>query len=296
MKAEKKRVGTKAQIRAMKEKERRITTAIFLIIILLTVGFSAYFTYAFLTQSSGHSLIEPTLQFKPQNPNPLLKAAIVDHLSLTCSNETFREEAAAILVKANYTVDYFSGEKVTVEFYRNLPTYGYSLIILRVHSGLQEGDNPPVIFFTSELYSTSEYLPEQLTDQLWEGQLGTGFVEGQTYFGISPEFVKKGMKGKFQNTTLIMMGCNGLTYTDMAEAFVEKGAKVYMGWNGSVSAGRTDTATAFLLQHLIQENQTIEQAMDNTMKKVGPDPTSESVLDYYPLKVGEQTIENSGTS
>jgi hypothetical protein len=82
----------------------------------------------------------------------------------------------------------------------------------------------------------------------------------------------------------------------MAEAFVEKGAKVYMGWNGSVSAGRTDTATAFLLQHLIQENQTIEQAMDNTMKKVGPDPTSESVLDYYPLKVGEQTIENSGTS
>lgn len=290
MKAEKKRVGTKAQIRAMKEKERRITTVIFLTIILLAVGFSAYFACTLLAQPS-QNLIEPSLQFKPENPNPLLKAAIVDHLSLTCSNETFREEAAAILVKANYTVDYFSGEKVTVEFYRNLPTFEYRLIILRVHS--TTGGQPIVAFFTSEAYNKGTYNYEQLTDQIepvaYTSEEGSN---GICYFGITQKFIASSMKGKFQNTTIIMMGCEGLYNTKMADAFIEKGAKVYMGWNGSVSASHTDTATAVLLQHLIQENQTIEQAMDNTMKKVGPDPASESVLGYYPLKVGQQTIEN----
>jgi hypothetical protein len=57
----------------------------------------------------------------------------------------------------------------------------------------------------------------------------------------------------------------------MAEAFTLKGAKVYIGWKGSVSATHTDTATISLLQHLITEKQTIKQAVENTMKEVGTD-------------------------
>lgn len=48
VKAKKKHVGTKAHIRAIKERERRIATDIFLAFILLVVAFSAYFTYTFL--------------------------------------------------------------------------------------------------------------------------------------------------------------------------------------------------------------------------------------------------------
>jgi len=295
MNSKEKRLGTKAQIRAIKEKEKRIAMAIFLALILIVVAFSSYLLYSFLSQSQKQSLIEPSLQFIPPNPNPQLKAAIVDHLSLTSPNQTFIDTAASILVNANYTVDYFSGEKVTVEFYRNLPAYNYALIILRVHSAAaalqgKEYVEAPVCFFTSEPYSQYEHVPQQLDDQLVIASYS--MPQPPYYFGIMPKFVTSSMNGRFRNTTVIMMGCEGLNNTKMAEAFIQKGAKAYIGWKGAVSASHTDKATTRLLQHLITEKQTTNQAIDNTMKEVGPDPSYKSLLIYYPLEVGEQTIEN----
>jgi len=276
MKTEKKRVGTKAQIRAIKNRERRIATAIFLVFILLIVIFSSYFTYNFLNQ--------------PQNPttNPAssqLKAAIVDQLSLTFPNQTFIETATNTLKQAGYTVDYYPGERVTVEFYRNLPTHDYGLIILRVHS---KATNPhrtegPITLFTSERYDRSKHVYEQLSDQL----VGVAFSqddirEGITYFGIDPPFVTQCMKGTFQNTIVIMMGCEGLNNTKMAEAFIQKGAKAYIGWTNSVQARHTDQATTRLLQHLVIDKQTIKQAVETVMKEVEPDPVYNSQLTYYP--------------
>ena len=221
MKGIKKPLGSKAQIKCEKERERRIATAIFLAIILLAAAFSAYFGYIILSSSPDLSLIEPTRQFKPENPNPELKAAIVDQLSLTLPNQTFTETTASTLTTAGYTVDYFSGESVTVEFYRNLPTHGYKILILRVHSLTDTFQGKQMVgFFTSELYSTTQYVQEQLTDQI--GCL-TYYPGDQTkYFGISQEFVKSSMNGRFNDTLVVMMGCNGLNNTQMAEAFVER--------------------------------------------------------------------------
>jgi len=179
-----------------------------------------------------------------------------------------------------------------VEFYRNLPTYGYKIIILRVHSAgfTQEGVKSFVLsIFTSEPYSSTKYVYEQLTNQL-----GCNSYTGEPpfYFGILPEFVRSSMKGNFQNSIIVMMGCDGMAYQFMAEAFIQKGAKAYIGWNASVSVSHTDTATISLLQHLITEKQTIKQAIDNTMKEVGTDPTYNSQLAYYPLEAGEKTIED----
>jgi hypothetical protein len=286
MKTKEKRVGTKAEIRAIKNRERRIATAIFLAFILLIVVFSSYFTYNFLNQPQNQTTNPASSQ---------LKAAIVDQLSLTFPNQTFIETATNILKQAGYTVDYYAGEEVTVEFYRNLPTHGYGLIILRVHSSAAElqGEEfveTPVGIFTSESYSQTKYVYEQLTDQLLMASYA--MPQPPYYFGIVPKFVTSNMKGTFQNTIIIMMGCEGLNNTKMAEAFIQKGAKAYIGWKGAVSASHTDTATTRLLQHLITEKQTTNQAIENTMKEVGPDPTYKSVLLYYPSKVGEQTIEN----
>jgi hypothetical protein len=64
------------------------------------------------------------------------RAAIIDQLSLTQPNPDFAASATSILEQAGYAVDYFPGEQVTVDLYRNLPTHDYDLIILRVHSGI----------------------------------------------------------------------------------------------------------------------------------------------------------------
>jgi hypothetical protein len=286
MKAKKKCAGAKAQFRAMKERERRISIAIFLSIILTMVILSAYFAYTILDQPSEESSFKPSLQFKPENSTSQLKAAIVDQLSLTFPNQTFIEKALTTLTSIGYTVDYFSGEKVTVEFYRDLPTHRYDLIIFRVHSAAAalEGDQfveTPVSFFTSESYSETKYLGEQLTDQIVIGSYS--MPQPPYYFVITPKFVITSMKGTFQNTTVVMMGCEGLNNTKMAEAFIQKGAKVYIGWTSSVSASHTDQATTVLLQCLILEKQTVKQAVENATKEVGPDPAFNAVLQYYPL-------------
>jgi hypothetical protein len=286
MKANKKRLSIKAQIRAEKERQRRIGTVIFTALILIVITFSAYFGYSLLSQPQNQTLSQESSQ---------PKAAIVDQLSLTFPNQTFIEVATNILKQAGYMVDYYPGEKVTVEFYKNLPTYGYEIIILRVHSSAAELQGKefvetPVGIFTAEQYSQTRYVYEQLTDQLVIASYT--MPQPPYYFAIVPKFVTQSMKGTFKNTIVIMMGCEGLNNTKMAEAFIQKGAKVYMGRKGSVSASHTDTATISLLQHLITEKQTVKQAVENTMKEVGRDPTYNSQLTYYPTNAGQYTIKN----
>jgi hypothetical protein len=221
----------------VRERERRMAAAAFLAVVLLIVAFSAHYTYNSLNQQQNQTTNPASAQ---------LKAAIVDQLSLTYPNQTFIETATNTLEQVGYSVDYYPGEKATVEFYRNLPTHDYGLIILRVHSSATNPDRTeaPVTLFTSERYDRSKHVYEQLTDQLaLVGFSQDETKEGITYFGITPPFVTQGMNGKFQNTIIIMMGCEGLDNTLMAEAFVEKGAKVYIGWNQPVSASHTDTAT-----------------------------------------------------
>ncbi|MGQ9459972.1 MAG: hypothetical protein ACUVRA_01905 [Candidatus Bathyarchaeaceae archaeon] len=210
---------------------------------------------------SWHSPTDQTFQ---------LKAVIIDQATLTSVNEFFFEATMSIVKEANYTVvDYYAGEEVTVEFYRNLPSYSYSLIVMRTHSR-------PMAICTGEPYDKTEHVPEQLT-----GELVQTFVGDGTYFGITASFIKN-MRGNFHNATILNMGCNALSETAIAEAFIEKGAKTYIGWKQSVMSYHTDQATILLLRHLITERKTIEQAVTETMTEMGPYP----VLDYYPPEAG----------
>jgi hypothetical protein len=265
--------GIKHKIHEERKRQQRIGLAVTVAILIIIVSVSGFLINSMLNQPS-------------TNPTFQLKAAIVDQLSLTAPNQAFIQKATNTLKQAGYTVDYYPGEKVTVEFYRNLPIHGYSLIILRVHSVILKSTQL-VGLFTSERYTKTRYFREQITEQLYEGHAGTT----ETYFGITPNFVKTSMKGEFNNTTIIMMGCNGLTYTSMAQAFIEKGAKIYISWNEAVLASHTDKATTQLLQHFLIEKLTLKQSVQETFE-VGFDPTYKSLLTSYPLKVGDQTIED----
>jgi hypothetical protein len=218
------------------------------------------------------------------------KAAIVDQLSLTQPNPTFVETATNTLEQAGYIVDYYPGEQVTVEFYRNLPSQGYDVVLLRGHSGITRErvispDNEEVTetdyvsLFTAEPYSETRYSDEQRT-----GRLGVAeYYEGSDqYFGIAPGFIESSMKGGFDDTTIIMMGCDGLRSTRTAEAFLERGAESFISWSKPVSAAHTDAATERLLEHLLLEDLPTQEAVSQTMAEVGPDPTYEAELRFYP--------------
>jgi hypothetical protein len=88
-----------------------------------------------------------------------------------------------------------------------------------------------------------------------------------------------------------MMGCSGLFMRDLAEAFVDKGASVYVAWNGSVELYYVDEATAYLVRQLCSGNQTIEEAVASTMDIIGPDREHGSGLEYYPSDSGDRKLQ-----
>jgi len=205
-------------------------------------------------------------------------AAIIDQLSLTQPNPDFVETAAQTLLQAGYSVDYYGGGAVTVDFYRNLPMREYDLIVLRAHSGVI-AETGSVGLFTSESYSPARYTAEQKASRFGRARYYEG---GDVYFGILPEFVAGSMRGTFDRALVIMMGCWGLANSELASAFVQRGAVAVVSWDGPVSAQHTDDATEHLLQHLSEDRLTVADAVAQTMDEVGQDPTYGSSLLFYP--------------
>jgi hypothetical protein len=220
-------------------------------------------------------------QASPNNGGGL-KAIIVDQLSSVQENDEFIANVTEELEDYGFEVDVCRGSNVTVDFYRQLPTHGYKLIIFRAHSGLlaeNEQTQDRTVLFTNEGYSQAKYIPEQLDDRLVMARVSEGYP---MVFGIPPKFIRDSMTGDFDDAVVIMMGCSGLFLRDLAPAFIDKGASAYIAWNGSVELYYVDKATAYLVKQLCSGNMTVKEAVDSTMDVIGPDPEHKAGLEYYP--------------
>ena len=230
--------------------------------------------------------VYPLSQPSPDNVGKP-RAAVVDQLYNLQPNEDFIAEITNELEEYGFAVDLYQGDEIIVDFYRELPTHGHKLIIFRAHSGLLSGI-PKTVLFTNEEYSPDRYPTEQLFDQLLMGAAGPG---QPVMFGITASFVTRSMKGGFDDTVIIIMGCGGIYLPDLAQAFIDKGASVYLAWHLSVLLQYVDDATLYLIGQLCSENATVEEAVDRTMHVIGPDPEYEAELQYYPSGTGNRTLE-----
>jgi len=231
----------------------------------------------------------------PTDNTGTLKAAIVDQLSGFQENEAFITNVTSELENYGFEVDLYQGDNITVDFYRGLSGRGYKLIVFRAHSGILGEDEEvhyKTTLFTNENYSTTSHVTEQLDDRLVMASVGEG---SPMVFGIPPEFISESMTKKFDNTVIIMMGCSGIYLTDLAEAFIGKGASAYLAWDASVELDYVDEATPYLIGQLCSENATIKEAVDSTMNVIGPDPKHGADLNYYPSAypsdIGDKTME-----
>jgi hypothetical protein len=274
---------TESEATKSKRRGRSAIQAAKAITVVIIVLISGFFVYTTLFQGSQIS--------------QTLKAAIVDQLSIKFPNETFVQMTTSILANAGFAVDYYDSSKVTVEFWKNLPRYDYNLIVLRVHSITHEpGVADYTGFFTVEPWDNLRYAYEKATDQI----LAAAFIpyrEGDPeYFAITSRFVTLSMIGRFNDTAIVMMGCSSLTYADMAEAIVGKGAKLCTGWDDMVTTTHTDYATTELLKYLITKKETIRQATTETNEEVGPDPDYNSTLVYFPTEAESYVIPTAEQS
>jgi len=235
-----------------------------------------------------------------------LNAAIIDQLgesSPLLSNSTFVERVTNILKSQNFTVTYYN-QTLNVNFFRGLAKYNYGIIILRVHSALRE-DNSTVDLFTSEKYASGKYQ--------WEKDHGLIVVAEyryrpkEYYFAITSLFINN-LAGRFPKSIIIAMGCWSLKpkREQMAKAFLDKGAKAYVGWNETVLPKDTDYETAKFLEMFLGENKTLASAIDLTGSHTYYDPsinkTVTSRMDFYPplpsvedLKISDLIAEAKGS-
>jgi hypothetical protein len=200
-----------------------------LIIILLATGIGFWTTQNYLWR------IPPLAHNSPP------KALIIDQLSLNYPDPGFVTNITAALTGGGYRVDYSGPITSAVDFFRQLPNKGYDLIIIRAHQG---GDQSII---TSEPYTQSQYLAEQTDGALVAAEVGGV----PSFFALTPKFVRQDMQGRFQGSTIVVMGCAALQGTqELASAFLDRGASFFVGWNDVVTIIHTDTTTVTFAQNL----------------------------------------------
>jgi hypothetical protein len=210
---------------------------------------------------------------------PAPRAAIVDQAGLTHPHQEFVALASAMLEAAGYRVDVYRGDEITIEFYKDLATHGYQLIVFRTHSSDVEPTGE-IGLFTSELYSEDRWVVEQLRGRLAYGHTIAN-AGGPTYFAIVADFIREEMRGRFDDTLLIVGGCKTLASPQLAEAFLDRGASAVVGWDDTVDLAHNDRAILRLLLALVGQKMSVDEAVRRTMVDVGPDPVYQSWLVAY---------------
>jgi len=241
------------------------------------VAFLALLVLALSAISCSTGLGTPAATSEPERR----KAALVDQIALTDPNPEFTDQALAYLGEAGFSTDVYEGEEITVEFFRTLPAQGYQLILFRSHSTNVINENipgGPVFLFTSELYDKNKYVKEQLANRI--GRAKMLYDDAPLYFAILSGFVRYETTGRFDDTLIIIGGCQSLGTPDLGQALIERGASAVVGWNDWVDMSHNDKAILHLLRGLTTDRLTLEQAVRKTMNEIGPAPAYDSILTY----------------
>jgi len=286
--------GKKRKHHKLRRRVFESLVAILMMAYLIFVVFNIMFPYEVLEKQN------PPLIIQEEN-----KVAIIDQLSLLSPNQTFVENVTSIFSSIGLGVDVFSGQEITVGFYKNLPMLEYDIIIFRVHSApyhLEYAERArehfngtftkpwaSVYLFTSEPYNPMSHPMEQLSGRIVQA---TVTKVSPPYFAIGPDFIRKSMRGRFDNTLIIMSSCKILHESDLADAFIDKGAKGVISWNDLVDLEHTDRAIESLIRNLWLDKLTIKEAVRITDQEIGPDPQYESRLLYYPEKIGSESLDD----
>ncbi len=171
---------------------------------------------------------------------------------------------------------------------------GYRFILMRVHSGSlveikngQATEMPDTYLFTAENYTTSRYVTDQLTNKVSYAIME---ANSPNVFAVDSEFIKDA-DGTFNKTVILAMGCESSRHTDLQDAFIAKGASVYIGWSDVVTLDHVDKVTLDLLKNLCTGGMTISEGISQTMATLGHDPYYNSFLKFFPDINGGKTIK-----
>jgi hypothetical protein len=199
--------------------------------------------------------------FSEKNDVFSLKAVIVDQLAKDHSNPSFVENVTDLLEGKGFKVEYYCNETIDVSFFKSLAERRFGIIIFRVHTALRQ-DGSTVDLFTNEKWDSQKY------GQEWERGLivyGNYSNDPNLYCAITSRFIER-LSGSFPKSIVFAMGCWSLKEgcEQLANAFIKKGAKAYIGWTDVILPEDTDNETLSLLKMLLDYDYTLGDAVNKT--------------------------------
>ncbi len=261
----------------MSPKKKWILASAFVVLIVISI-----FIYALLaTQLPG--------------PRFSMKAVIVDQLAQDSPNPAFRDSVTTLLSDYGFNVSYYNN--TDVEFFTHLAESAWGLIILRAHMAerlqrLENGTEVPVAvdMFTSESYDAAKHVAEQNAQLVSRGELN--YSGTKYYFAITPLFIQR-LQGAFPQSFIVATGCSALKpgLTQLANAFVSKGSKVFIGWTDFVSSYYSDEQTVKVIQELV-ENGTVSKVARSIIPEGNPWSINGASVDFYPRSAGDMRLSD----
>lgn len=206
------------------------------------------------------------------------KAVLIDGIAFTDPNPQFTESVKEILSKANITLDIYEGEEVTIDLLRRIG--GYGLIILRLHSAVDE-QHGLLYIFSAEKFDSEEYVSGYSYEERELGAIREGRTfKNESYFALRADLLgdlgSKGLNGSI----LILMGCNGTDSQQVINNLFERGVRGIVAWNGYVDLNYTDEIIVELLKVVYESRMDFPEAVRKVMNERGADPFWKSRLEY----------------
>lgn len=175
-----------------------------------------------------------------------------------------------------YSTEYLYNENetdqnITVETFKTLDQYGVIIISTHGGAGFWNWAFPTAISsgeHTSWSKSAGIYrddiLSDRITPFIWIENVKGG------YYGIRPDFFKYYLSQS--SPGLIYMGaCESLRFSDMADAFNEKGY-TYFGWNKPVHVICDAYTSTALFSAMVNQAKTTQEAFSAIQPEYGTDP------------------------
>ena len=171
-----------------------------------------------------------------------LNVIIYDQLLDVPSAMDFDDEALNIC-EGHMKMNYLSGDEVDVNTLKLGPGSS-ALAVFRVHSGVF--DNRTWLF-TGEGYSESGHVIDQVRGLVHIARCSS---TSELVFAVGPGFIHE-YWGDMDRCVIMLMGCESLDDTGLANVMVNRGASAVVGWKGPVSIDESDMVSLRLLEALI---------------------------------------------
>jgi len=159
-----------------------------------------------------------------QNKNVLIWAAFEDKFSIDMAptlNTIFSNSPVSLEIK------HLQNEQCTRASLLNLNNYG--IIVFDTHGC--DGD----VILTREEAPAYSQLSQDDVQSLVSGINYISTIDAVTYYAVSSKFFRNKLNGTMPNSVIFNGSCESMKTKNLAEAFITKGAKTYLGFKESVS-------------------------------------------------------------